>query len=128
MKKLCFAFFMLSIFLFAACGQAATRTPAPTATLDLPVQLRVVPKKLKPGIRAVMVGVGFETGEPVAFYLIRPDGSKTSEGETRADTTGGAAYEIDVMPDWQPGQYVAHVRSKKNPARRAEQKLELLDK
>ncbi len=125
-----FSAFCVSLVILGsvACGNAATQTPAPTATIELPVQLRVVPQKLKPGVRATMVGIGFERGEIVTFYLTRPDGSKTSEGETKADPSGGAAYEIDVMPDWQPGQYVVHVRSKKNPARRAEQKVELEDK
>jgi hypothetical protein len=76
-------------------------------------------------MRAMIIGVGFEQGEPVAFYLIRPDGTKTSEGESTADTTGGAAYQVDVMDDWQPGQYVAHVQSRRNPHRRAKQEIEL---
>lgn len=123
------AFTCLAVLLsFAACANQATPVPAPSATPTraLPIQLRVVPAKLFRGARAVMVGSGFERGEPVAFYLTRPDGSKTPEGQFTADSNGGVAYELDVMDDWQPGQYIAHIRSRKNPTRYAEQKVELL--
>lgn len=118
---------VVALVSFVACGNQATFTPAPTATptLSLPIQLRIAPAKLFRGARAVMVGSGFERGEPVAFYLTRPDGSKTPEGQFTADSNGGVAYELDVMDDWQPGQYIAHIRSRKNPARYAEQKVEL---
>ena len=73
-----------------------------------------------------MVGLGFERGEQVLFYFIRPDGSRTVEGQSMADKSGGAAYQVDVQDDWLPGNYVAHVRSIKNPQRSAEQRIELI--
>lgn len=108
-----------------ACSAAAT-SPAAPPTSAPQVQLRFFPKMLRPGMRAVMLGAGFERGEEIKFYLIRPDGTKTDEGESTADKSGGVAYEVDVTDDWQPGQYIARVQSKKNPARGAEQKIELL--
>lgn len=129
-----------SLFCFAAVSLAACATTPPTAettltpepTTDLAVatpaqtvEIRVMPNMIRPGMRAMVVGSGFEGGESVAFYLIRPDGTKTSEGLAKADKNGGAAYEIDVTNDWLPGQYIAHVRSRKNPTRTAEQKFEL---
>ncbi len=122
-----------ALFLSIACAillgcASATPTPAPSPirTPAAPIELRVLPKTLRPGMRATMVSFGFDGGEPIAFYFIRPDGTKTPEGESTADPEGGAAYEVDVMPDWQPGQYVARVQSKRNPSRSAEQKVELL--
>lgn len=117
---------VIGSFALVACAHAATPTLRAAPTPALPVQLRVVPAKLRPGMRALMVGSGFERGEPVAFYLIRPDGSATPAGQSTADPQGGAAYELDVLDDWQPGQYVARVQSRKNPRRHAEQKVELL--
>lgn len=119
-----------SLFLFlvslgiAACAQASP-TPVTSPTPARAIEIQVIPKKLKTGMRATMVGLGFERGEPVLFYFTRPDGSKTDEGESKADKNGGAAYQLDVEDDWLPGNYVAHVRSVKNPARRAEQRIEL---
>lgn len=104
----------------ATAAPAATPTPAP------PVQLRIIPKTLRPGTRATMVGGGFERGERITLYLIRPDGTRTTEEESTADKNGGVGYELDVMDDWQPGQYTAHIESKKNPARSAEQKVDVL--
>lgn len=118
----------LVLWIASGCAVACTNgTPTPTAATmpEQPVGLRVLPKAVRPGMRALIVGWGFEGGEPIAFYLIRPDGTKTPEGDSKADQNGGAAYEIEVTDDWIPGQYVAHVRSKKNPARAAEQKFEL---
>lgn len=108
-----------------ACAQASP-VPAPTPTSTRPIEIQVIPKKLKTGMRATMVGLGFERGEQVLFYFVRPDGSQTDQGQSMADQSGGAAYQVDVQDDWLPGNYVAHVRSIKNPARRAEQKIELL--
>lgn len=115
--------FLIS-FGFTGCARAAP-TPAPIPTATRTIEIQVIPKKLKTGMRATMVGLGFERGEQVLFYFIRPDGSKTDEGQSKADKNGGAAYQMDVQDDWLPGNYVAHVRSIKNPARRAEQKIEL---
>lgn len=134
----CFILFCIVSLSATACANAVATPPAMTATPftppntvitpapAAPVQLQVVPKKLRPGMRATMLGQGFEGGETVAFYFIRPDGTKTEEGESTADKSGGAAFELDVMDDWKPGQYVARVQSKKNPMRRAEQKIELI--
>ena len=77
-------------------------------------------------MRATMVGLGFQRGESVRFYFIRPDGSKTDEGKSTADKNCGAAYQVDVQDDWLPGNYVAHVSSTNDPLRRAEQKIELI--
>src|SRR6476619_6920702 len=112
-------FSVVLFVLFTACA-TNTATPATTASPTRVVEIRVLPKNVRFGTRAMMVGSGFERDEPVAFYLIRPDGSKTSEGDLNANKTGGAAYEIDVTEDWPPGQYIAHVRSRKNPSRAAE--------
>jgi hypothetical protein len=143
MNKIFFVLYLcVAPLLVGACANAAMHsiaTPTHTAPESPtvpevvvtaipvgPVRLEVIPKKLRYGMRATMVGHGFERGEPVAFYFIRPDGTKTAEGESTADKSGGVAYKLDVMEDWQPGQYVARVQSKKNPSRRAEQKIELL--
>lgn len=112
--------FTLALVLVSTACATATATPAATAEPTRVVELRVLPKTIRPGMRAVMVGQGFDRGEPIAFYLVRPDGTKTQEGESTADKNGGAAYELDVNDDWQPGQYVAHVRSRTHPARTAE--------
>jgi hypothetical protein len=125
MKSLLVALVLLAVSAsFGACANV-TAIPAPTSVLRREVGLRVLPKAVRPGMRALFVGWGFEGGEPLAFYLIRPDGTQTPEGSSTADKDGGAAYEVEVTDDWLPGQYVAHVRSKRNPTRRAEQKFEL---
>ncbi len=114
----------------AACGNVQPQVPAPAntvaATPTRPIELQVIPRKLRTGIRATMVGIGFDRGEDVTFYLIRPDGTKTVAGESTANTNGGAAYEIDVTEEWQPGKYTAHVISKRNPQRKAQQQLDLV--
>jgi hypothetical protein len=97
-------------------------TPAPTRLIEL----QVIPKTLRTGMRATMVGIGFDGGEVVRFYLIRPDGTKTIEGESTANKNGGAAYAIEVTEEWQPGKYMAHVISKRNPSRSAQQQLDLI--
>ena len=76
-------------------------------------------------MRAMIFGEGFDRNEPVAFYLIRPDGTKTSEGDSTADKDGGAAYELDLTADGQPGHYPAHVKSRTHPTRAAEITFEL---
>jgi hypothetical protein len=120
---------LLVTLVAAACNNSHatpnTLVPAISPGATRVIELQVIPKKLRTGMRATMVGLGFEKGEIVAFYLIRPDGTKISEGETTANTNGGAAYEIDVLDDWQPGQYMAHVISKKNPSRGAQQRVDL---
>lgn len=121
-----FVLFLVS-FGLAACAQASPAA-APTPISTRQIEIQVIPKKLKTGTRATMVGLGFERGEQVLFYFVRPDGSQTDQGQSMADQSGGAAYQVDVLDDWLPGNYVAHVRSIKNPARRAEQKIELLQR
>lgn len=118
---------LLAVAFTLFCTACAGGTPTPAATAEPPrlVELRVLPKTLRPGMHAVIVGQGFDRGEPVAFYLIRPDGTKTSEGNSTADKDGGAAYELDLTDDWQPGQYIAHVRSRTHPARTAQETFRL---
>jgi hypothetical protein len=106
--------------LAAGCMTNATSMP------PKPVQLLVIPDTLRPGMRATLLGVGFEQGEIVTFYLVRPDGSRTSEGESVADMNGGASYQLDVMEDWEFGEYMVHAASRVNPTRAAARRIKLV--
>lgn len=100
-------------------------SPVPTNTPPRPLSVQVIPQPLRQGVRVTLVALGFERDEPVAFFFTRPDGTRTTEGEATADRNGNAAYQLDVTEDWEPGEYVAHVVSRKNSARQAQRVVRL---